>query len=66
MKKRGRPAVFVGNLEKRIVSLIEKNGLTGAKEKLSSYKNPIKISMQTLFRLARRNKVELKRGRRAA
>lgn len=66
MAQRGRPAVFVGGLEKRIVGLIEKHGLTGARAKLAGYKNPISISLPTLAKLAERNGVELKRGRRAA
>lgn len=62
----GRPAVFVGNLEARIVALIEKHGLTGARAKLAGYKKPIHISLPTLGKLAERNGLELKRGRRAA
>jgi hypothetical protein len=66
MAQRGRPAVFVGSKEARIVGLIEKFGLTGARAKLASYKTPISISLPTLGKLAERNGVELKRGRRAA
>lgn len=66
MAQRGRPAVFVGNVEARIVGLIQKFGLTGARVKLAGYKNPVNISLPTLGKLAERNGVELKRGRRAA
>jgi|GEM_PF-5189221 len=60
---RGRPAVFVGNLEQRIVGLIQKYGLTGARAKLAGYKHSVSISLPTLAKLAERNGVELKRGR---
>lgn len=62
----GRPAVFVGSLEAKIVACIEKHGLSGAREVLASYKKPISVSMPTLGKIAARNGVKLSRGRRAA
>lgn len=66
MAQRGRPPVFVGALRQRIVSLIEKHGATGARERLASYKRPISISMPTLLGIAAEEGVELRRGRRVA
>lgn len=62
----GRPPVFVGSLESKIVSLIEKHGLTGARAVLAGYKKPVSISMPTLGKIAERNGVKLSRGRRSA
>ena len=71
-KKMGRPAVFTGSLEKAIVKVIKANGLTGARVLLESVgvqrkpgtaKTPLKISLPTLAKLAKRAGIELKRGR---
>lgn len=71
-QKRGRPALYVGGLEKAIVKVIRKHGLThgrtvlateGVQAKPGQGKEKIDISMPTLGKLAARNGVELQRGR---
>ncbi len=67
---RGRPAIFVGSLERAVVSLVRKKGLTGARVAMRNEgvkyrrgKPPEKmeISLPTLAKLAKRNGVEVQR-----
>ncbi len=63
-KKMGRPAVFTGSLEKAIVKVIKANGLTGARVLLESVGVQRKPgTAKTPLKLAKRNGLELKRGR---
>jgi hypothetical protein len=70
--RRGRPRFYQGTLETRIVSLIRKHGLTGARNVIAEEGVQVKagqkkvlmdISMPTLGKLAKANGVTLQRGR---
>jgi len=63
--KRGRPIVYKGNVERRIVSLIKKHGASGARAILNTEEATASISMPTVLKLAQKHGVTLKRGRRA-
>jgi len=64
--KRGRPIVYKGNVERRIVSLVKKLGASGARAVLNTEEATATISMPTVLKLAAKHGVTLKRGRRAA
>jgi hypothetical protein len=62
----GRPAVYTGNVKKRIVSAIRKLGLTGARNSLMKNedgKGKLKISLPTLGKFAAEAGIELQVGR---
>lgn len=68
----GRPKVFVGNVVKKILTVIKKHGLTGGRQyleevgiqhKVGGEKIPLKISLPTLGKLAKEGGIALKKGR---
>lgn len=68
---RGRPVVYKDNLAKVIVATVQKHGLTGAVQvlgdgvqvKAGTKKQPLKVSMGTLIKLAKQAGLTFKRGR---
>jgi len=69
--RRGRPSVFNATAEKAVVNLLKKLGATGTKHHLETVgvrngtaKNePVSVCIPTLCNIAKRNGVELTRGR---
>ncbi len=58
---RGRPKLFVGKVEAKIVKVLAKSGITGGQIILAE--QGIKISRPTLGKIAKANDITLTRGR---